>query len=277
MPKIINYLYDPGLSDYALDFLESSKIRTYDIAEYSQRLNTVMENPYFMDNIAHHTPELGFCETVSLPPAAATADGARHLAALNRQRRSVRSYQAQGLALAQVGELLRLAYTITDSSNLSLGLPPTRNIASGGGLYPIDVYLVSRRIEGLRPGVYHYNLGQECLERLPGLDDPQEVEQRVGDAFFTAQKVDMQYPNASGYLVLGGVLNRVCFKYLDRGLRFALLDAGAIMHSLYLASTALGIGCCGMGSYDDDLTNRLIGFRGTAQQVLGVAVIGRSA
>lgn len=275
MPKIINYLYDPGLSEQALDFLESSKVRAYDAAEYSQRLNTVMGNPYFMEHIAQHTTELGFCETVALPPASpAAGEAAQQLAHLNQARRSRRSYGPAGLTLAQVSDLLRLAYCVTDTTNLQAGLPPTRNIASGGGLYPIDVYYVSRNTQGLRQGIYHYNLTLECLERLPGHEDAQAFEQTLSTAFFTEQKVDMDYRTASGYLVLGGVLNRSCFKYLDRGVRFALLDAGALTHSIYLASTALHIGCCGMGSYDDDLANQLIGFQGSAQQVLGIVVIG---
>lgn len=275
MPKIINYLYDPGLSNYALDFLESSKMRSYEAAEYGLRLNTIMGNEYFMDQIANHTSELGCPETVALPRVAAPVM-AEQLAELNQRRRSRRNYAPTGLTLAEVGQLLRLAYVVTDATNLERGLPPTRNIASGGGLYPIDLYYVNRRTQGLRPGVYHYHVANETLERLPGLEDSVALEEQLNAAFFADQQADMDYPNASGYLVLGGVLNRVCFKYQDRGLRFALVDAGAITHSIYLASAALGIGCCGMGSYSDDLANKLIGFRGTAQQVLGVVVIGKS-
>ncbi len=37
-----------------------------------------------------------------------------------------------------------------------------------------------------------------------------------------------------------------------RGYRSALLDAGRLGQRLYLASTALGMGCCGIGAYYDD-------------------------
>ena len=274
MPKIINYLHETGLSGYALDFLEASKLRSYEMMEYGTRLTNIMSNSYFMDHIINHTSELGCFDTVDLPPSAMLPE-AMGLAKLNQQRRSTRDYSSDGLTLEELAQLLRLAYTVTDSTTPQRGLPPTRNIASGGGLYPNDLYYVSRNTVGLASGVYHYHLTNETLERLPGLDDSAELEKRLNAAFFADQKMDMNYANVSGYLVLGGVLNRVCFKYLDRGLRFALLDAGALTHSIHLASAAVGVGCCSMGSYSDDLTNELIGFRGVAHQTLGVVVLGK--
>lgn len=274
MPKKNHYLYEQGLSDYALDYLEASKSQISDSSTYSERLLAIMNNEHIMEQVINHTSELGYSEVVALPQAT-MPPLAEKLAELNQRRCSTRKYVPTGLTLPEVAQLLRLTYTVTAHGDMQRGTSPSRNIASGGGLYPVDLYYISRRTHGLRPGVYHYQVSNQTLERLPGLDDPADLEQQVNEAFFLEHKADMDYQNASGYLVLGGVLNRVCFKYLDRGLRYALIDAGAIIHSAYLASTALKIACCSMGGYNDDLAKKIIGFHGTSQHVLGVVVLGK--
>ena len=276
MAKIINYLNESGLSEESLDFLEQSKMTEYDVIDYSKRLNAIMGTEYFMNHIVNTTQELSCFESVLLPTFESNSKNANALLNINNLRKSMRSYEPEGLSLQDVSNLLNLSYSITDSRGPSMGFPATRNIASGGGLYPIDIYLVNRKIVGLKQGVYAYNVNEVSLELLSEFVSEIECESIINRAFFSDQKKDMDYKNASAYLVLGGALNRVCFKYLDRGLRFALIDVGAIIHSIYLASASLGmIGCCAMGSYVDDLVNELIDYKSNTQTVLGVVLIGK--
>lgn len=266
---------ESGLSDQSFDFLEQSKMTEYDVIEYSKRLNVIMGTEYFMNHIVHSTHELSAFEKVPLPPFESELQTANNLSGINFLRKSIRQYKPEGLSLSEVANLLSLSYSITDSRGPSLGFPSTRNIASGGGLYPIDLYLVNRKVVGLKKGVYAYNIHELSLDLLSEFPNDAEGEATINRAFFADQKKDMDYENASAYIVLGGVLNRACFKYLDRGLRFALIDTGAIMHSIYLASASLNIGCCAMGSYVDDLVSELIEYKSNTQTVLGVVLIGK--
>jgi SagB-type dehydrogenase family enzyme len=272
LSKIINYLQDTGLSDETLDFLERSKMNEYDAIEYSKRLNIIMGTDYFMQHIINTTQELSSFEMVSLPEFKSDSDAANNLSQLNFKRKSVREYSEDNIDFNEFSNLLKLSYTITKKMD---GYPPSRNIASGGGLYPIDLYVVNRKVTGLKLGVHFYNVHNSSLDLVFESETLNQLDDQINKAFFSDQKVDMDYKNAAAYIVLGGVLNRVCFKYLDRGLRFALVDTGAIIHSLYLASTALKIGSCGVGSYADDLVSELIGYKTNIQTVLGVVLIGK--
>jgi SagB-type dehydrogenase family enzyme len=258
-----------------MDFLEQSKMNEYDVVEYSKRLNIIMNTAYFMGHIIDTTQELSCFEKVSLPVFEHESPLAKNLSQLNSMRKSIRNYKEEGLTFLDTAKLLTLSYSLIQPANTNGGFPPSRNIASGGGLYPIDIYLINRKIEGLKRGVYSYNVHHSTMELLSEFSSQDEFEAMINRAFFSDQKQDMDYKNASAYIILGGVLNRVCFKYLDRGLRFALIDTGAIIHSLYLASAALGIGCCAMGSYVDDLVSELIGYKSSTQTVLGVVLIGK--
>jgi putative peptide maturation dehydrogenase len=42
-----------------------------------------------------------------------------------------------------------------------------KNVPSGGGLHPIECYLVVQNVEGVAPGLYHYQAVEHALESLP--------------------------------------------------------------------------------------------------------------
>jgi len=44
-----------------------------------------------------------------------------------------------------------------------------------------------------------------------------------------------------------------------RGYRYAMLTAGRLGQRIYLAATAMGIGCCGIGAFYDDEAAKLLG------------------
>ena len=87
-------------------------------------------------------------ENVALPEPSVT--GSTSLEQLLAQRRSIRSYQTTALKLAEIGQLLWAAQGITHLQGL-------RTAPSAGALYPLDLYVVTGRIEDLAQGVYHYD------------------------------------------------------------------------------------------------------------------------
>ena len=46
-----------------------------------------------------------------------------------------------------------------------------RVVPSGGGLYPIDLYVGILNVEEIDPGIYHYNVKEHCLEKLKVFDE----------------------------------------------------------------------------------------------------------
>jgi SagB-type dehydrogenase family enzyme len=61
-------------------------------------------------------------------------------------------------------------------------------------------------------------------------------------------------------------------RYGPRGYRYAMLSAGRLGQRLYVAATALGLGCCGIGAFFDDEAARLLGLPSATRMLYLVAV-----
>ncbi|MCD6155718.1 MAG: SagB/ThcOx family dehydrogenase, partial [Candidatus Atribacteria bacterium] len=76
------------------------------------------------------------------------------------KRRSVRSFAKQALALEEFSQLLFAAQGITDERR------GFRAVPSAGALYPLEIYVVVGKIEGLLEGIYRYLPRGHELERV---------------------------------------------------------------------------------------------------------------
>lgn len=109
---------------------------------------------------------------------------------------------------------------------------------SGGGLHPVEAYLIVQNVEGLAPGLYHYHAVAHALEPLP--DAP------VPLAEFAMHAVAEQhwFANAHAMVVLAPRYDRSFWKYRihAKGYRAIVLEAGHLSQTLYLAATDAGLG-----------------------------------
>lgn len=109
---------------------------------------------------------------------------------------------------------------------------------SGGGLHPVEAYLIVQNVEGLAPGLYHYHAVAHALEPLP--DAP------VPLAEFAMHAVAEQhwFANAHAMAVLAPRYDRSFWKYRShaKGYRAIVLEAGHLSQTLYLAATDAGLG-----------------------------------
>ena len=75
-------------------------------------------------------------------------------------------------------------------------------------------------------------------------------------------------------LAITGVFDRTQVKYGERGYRYALLEAGHVGQNVYLATQALGLGCCGLAGTRDLAIEELLGIDGVTESLLYTLVIG---
>jgi SagB-type dehydrogenase family enzyme len=75
-------------------------------------------------------------------------------------------------------------------------------------------------------------------------------------------------------IALTAVFPRVQMKYLERGYRFALLEAGHVAQNLLLAATALRLASAPVGGFWDDPFNELLGLDPEREAVLYSVIIG---
>ena len=179
-----------------------------------------------------------------------------------RKRRSCRTFTGRPISLGQLSQLLWATQGITQT-DLDY---PFRASPSAGALYPIETYLAVNHVEDLPPGVYHFYCPSHLLEVLAqGSFEKEFAQAALGQQMIV---------KASVLFVWTAIVERSKWKYGERGYRYIYLDGGHIGQNLYLAATALGLGCCTVGALYDDEINRLIGVDGMEETIVYMGVVG---
>lgn len=177
------------------------------------------------------------------------------------QRRSHRTYNTRHvLPLAQLSQLLQLAHGITAEDR------QFRTVPSSGALYPLELYPIVHRVEGLEPGIYHHAIQDHQLELVQSGDFRQPLIQAGLNQEFLGE--------ANVCFVVSGIFQRTRWKYHERTYRYVLMEAGHLGQNLYLAATALGLGVCGIGAFLDTPLNQLLDLDGEQEAALYLVTVG---
>jgi SagB-type dehydrogenase family enzyme len=189
------------------------------------------------------------------------------LAVALTRRRSLRHFSRDPIPLPTVSALLAAAYGVTRPATAEL--PPLRTAPSAGALYPLELYLLARRVSGIERGVYHYDPLAHRLERhLERVDPAVELA-----AFTNPREVE----DAAVVVVIAASFWRSRVKYGLRAYRFTLLEAGHVTQNLLLAATASGLGAFAVGGFFDDRVDALLGLDGVDVSSLVAACVGLPA
>ncbi len=188
--------------------------------------------------------------TVKLPSPA--RDGGLSVEKALAERRSVREYSDEPLALAEVAQLLWAAYGFTQPLP---GIPELgggfRAAPSAGALYPLELYLMAGAVTGLEPGIYRYRPGPHDLSDVLAGDRRQWL--------CRAALGQTMVRDAPASLVYSAVFSRNTAKYGERGrLRYVCMDLGHSAENVYLQCASLGLGTCGIAAFHDDAVRLVV-------------------
>jgi SagB-type dehydrogenase family enzyme len=167
------------------------------------------------------------------------------------QRHSCRNYTNSPLKLQELALLLESGYGIKGVKSFEKTHFFERMIPSGGGLYPLELYLIVLNLEGVPPGIYHYAIRPAILEQILLIELP---------ALFISQLfIDQPYISQSGVILIAtSFIERNMKKYGDRGYRYTLFEAGHLFQNINLMATALNLGTLNLGGFlDEQLANLL--------------------
>ena len=195
-----------------------------------------------------------------IPLPGPVTTGEASLESLLQQRRSVREYRDAALDLPTIGQLLWAAQGITDPRGL-------RTAPSAGALYPLELSVVAGNVEGLAPGVYHYQPDRHQLQQtLPG-------DQR--DLLARAAHGQSWVRTAAAVIVITAVYERTTGKYADRGIRYVHMEVGHAAQNLFLQAEALDLATVVVGAFEDDAVAALLGLPGDAQPLMLLPVAAK--
>lgn len=160
---------------------------------------------------------------------------------LLERRATCRNFDlAQHVSAAQLSALLKRVFGVQGTEELAHGaVALKKNHPSGGGLHPVEAYLVVQRVEGLVPGLYHYNVEAHALDLL------RELPSEEAHAFaMTAVAGQEYFADAPVMLVMAARFARSMWKYRNHPkiYRAILLEMGHISQNLYLTATEMNLG-----------------------------------
>jgi SagB-type dehydrogenase family enzyme len=183
-------------------------------------------------------------------------DGAVSLERAVHQRRTIRSFDGKSLTLGQFSQLLWAAQGITEKGGFKRAAP------SAGALYPMDVYGAVGRdcIDELDSGVYHYDPADHSISLV------QEGDARKDIAVASLSQMWMAYAPLA--LVITAEYSRIEVKYGQRGIRYAMIEAGHIGQNIFLQSQAMGLAAGIVGAFQDQTVIRVMGIRETHEPLL---------
>lgn len=191
--------------------------------------------------------------------------GISGLADVIRQRRSTRRFAGESISLHALERVLRYGFEPAVRYWLS---PAPMHLAQCALADPtlLDTYVLSLRVDGLKPGAYAFNPLENSLNLVQ------------------AGQFDAQLRTLCLYQDLGrdcaaaivhtANLPAAVERYGNRAYRYLHLDAGHLGQRFNLAAIASGIGVSGIGGFFDAEVNRLLGL-GASTITVYITVVGQ--
>ena len=201
-----------------------------------------------------------------------------------RSRRSVREMKGSTMPLQMLSTILFYGdgvtgdYVLATPENdllpeVTLGssyVGKLRTAPSGGGLYPIYLYLMIQKVEGLTDGIYVYLPLNHALLKIRDIRDQEHHE------FTTVAEwgynIDADKVNVAIFYVYS--LYENSRKYCDMGLTFGLIEAGEISENIHLVCTAMNLASCDIGGYEKSLSEQFLGLDGLTKHLIHLALVG---
>jgi SagB-type dehydrogenase family enzyme len=201
---------------------------------------------------------------IALPnPADAPASKEPLLTIIN-QRRSLRSYSQTPLTLEELSYLLWCSQGVQKAfSGHTL-----RTVPSAGARHALETYVLVNLTEGLQAGLYRYSALNAALE-------PVDLSKGIADRLMAACLGQGMVGSSAVTIFWTAELERMYFRYGERGYRYLHLDAGHACQNLCLAAEATGCGACAIAAFDDDALNDALGLDGENRFAVYVASLGK--
>lgn len=167
-----------------------------------------------------------------------------------KARKTCRSFTGEPVTLEYLSTLLYVSLgplhdrwqDLENNDLMVLGV--RKSFPSGGGIHPEEAYIVAFNVQGLEPGVYHYDAQQHCLTLIKeGAFEKKVIELLLGQFFAKG---------LSFGIFLTSRFDKIWWKYPhSRAYRVALLDIGHASQTVLLTATALGLQTWLTGAFYD--------------------------
>ena len=163
--------------------------------------------------------------------------------ALLDHRESHRNFLDSPISLVELSKIIG-SCRIVDSKRK----PERRTYPSGGARFPVELYVISYNVDGLKQGAHHYNMKDNSLELL--LEKDLKKQRR--------ELISPYLENPAATIIFTSVIARSEVKYGLRAYPYSLIEAGHIGQNIQLAASEIGIGSCSVSGFVDDTVKKIL-------------------
>jgi len=206
------------------------------------------------------------------PPAFKRYEG-RPVVALPRPRAGGRPTSEAVGALGPAGapstgaDLAALSDVLFYSAGITREEGPSKLRASpsSGALFPAELYVLARDVQGLAPGVYHYGPERHVLTRLGDMP-ARALDVGVLDAG--------SFERAPAAIAVSAVFRRSGHKYRDRAYRYVAADLGHLLENLRVAAAEAGLVARFVLRFDESRVAAVTGIDGLEEGAMALVSLG---
>jgi SagB-type dehydrogenase family enzyme len=186
-----------------------------------------------------------------------------------RRRRSQRHFTSAPLTLEELSFLLWATQGVSKvvKDDKERVLRTFRTVPSGGARHPFETYLLVNRVAGVEPGLYRYLPLEHklCLLRT-GPDLVAQVHDASNGQYILECAVVFMWT---------AIPYRTEWRYGIVSAKIIAQDSGHMCQNLYLASTAIGCGTCGLGAYNQAKMDRVLDVDAQHEFTIYMAPVGK--
>ncbi|EOL43458.1 SagB family peptide dehydrogenase [Enterococcus caccae] len=142
----------------------------------------------------------------------------------------------------------------------------TRYYSSGGGLYPIDVYLYVNHVSGISKGIYKYQPYSHSLY-------PLNIEKIDSKNFFVGENIDIVNMNFCVFFEYS--INKNFVKYGELALLNTLVELGGISHNFDLVCQSMYFTSCPIAGFNKSTIEKLLYLDGVNDHIVFTNICGK--
>ena len=202
---------------------------------------------------------------IQLPDPAKVEVPALDLREAIARRATERHYSPQPITIEELTFLLWSTQGIRRITEKQITF---RSVPSAGSRHAFETYLLLNKVDGVPAGLYRFAAVDNALVEI-------NLSPTINEDLTRACHDQNQVLTSAATFIWTAVAERMTWRYVERGYRYLLLDAGHVCQNLYLAAEAIHCGVCAIAAYDDEMVNQAIGVDGEAIFAVYAASLGK--
>lgn len=190
----------------------------------------------------------------------------RYLSDVLEERHSSRFFANSYMKLEDFSAIMHYAFGIGKRKvNYDGIITTTRHYPSGGGLYPIDIYVLVNKVHSIESSLYKYQPYSHTLY-------PQKCDFHI-ERFLEYGNFD--YDNYSFLILYKYDINKSYLKYGELSLLITLVELGSMAYNFDLVATSLNYSSCQIAGFDKNYANETLGLDGVNSHIIFTSICGK--